>query len=216
MRRVRNVNEACCLIAFGTLAAMLGGCASLLASGTPGTAAAAGPALAAGATSVTVPSPSSLDYVGPSTKILLLSPEAFMVNSTQLDRDVIEEQCRFHTPDPPLMVPNEQDKGWTFAGRLNPGRRMEALEYRRILLPGVSGPEQVSTWPVKLETLSAMSDTFLTNHMTVLENASLPPAQEQALAEEYLRESAKIQQAIDQLERNYDPQRECPGEGEQH
>lgn len=197
-------------LAIGAAAGIaLCGCAGLLAGGTPGAAASAAPAITAGATSITLPSPSSLDYVAPSTKILLISPEAFIAASPQLEQDVIEEQCRFRTPDPPLMVPNEQDKGWTFAGRLNPDRRMEALEYRRIFLPGVSGPEQMSTWPVKLETLSAMSDTYLDDQVAVLADAKLAPAQEQALTDRYLKESSEIQEVAEQLERDYNPQREC-------
>lgn len=164
----------------------------------------------AGATSVTVPSPSSFDYVAGSTKILFASPEAFLADNPRLQADVIQEQCHFDTPDPPIMIPNEEAKGWTFTGRLDTSTPyMQALEYRRVLLPGVSGPEQVNTWPVKLETLSALPDIYLEEQMASLANAKLAAAQEQVFATRYLRESSEIEVAIEQLERDYIPGHEC-------
>ncbi len=95
------------------------------------------------------------------------------------------------------MVPNEQDQGWAFAGRLNPDRHMQALEYWRILLPGVTGPQQVNMWLVKLETLSALSDAYLTDHLALLASIKLSTEQTREFADE-------------RLERSFNHQRECP------
>lgn len=191
----------------GVVSVGLGGCAGLLAGGAAGSAAPAANITAS--PSVTVSSPSFFNYVGLSTKILLVSPSGLLADNPWLEGYIIDEQCRFHTPDPPVLVPNQQDKDWTFAGRLDSDRYVEALEYRRVFLPGVSGPQQVSAWPLKLETLSELPDAYMTKHLAFLADSKLSAAQQQALAHEYVRESGKIREVTERLERTYDPQREC-------
>ena len=70
--------------------------------------------------------------------IELIGPAAFLNENRQLDGTVIFEQCSFHTPDPPFLVPEDTSaqKGWVFTGRLNSDdelREMQAMEYRSLL-----------------------------------------------------------------------------------
>ena len=53
----------------------------------------------------------------------------------------------FHSADPPFLVPTFNQK-WLFVGHMNQGPTIQALEYRSIFTLGLSGPQQLSEWPV--------------------------------------------------------------------
>src|ERR1700693_1998485 len=83
----------------------LGGCAGLGALGpsssSSSTTTAAAPAASAASASV----PSIIAEIETSTKLAVFSPAAMLDSNAWLDAIIVDAQCRFHTPDPPFLVP---------------------------------------------------------------------------------------------------------------
>ena len=144
--------------------------------------------------------------------IELIGPAAFLNENRQLDGTVIFEQCSFHTPDPPFLVPEDTSaqKGWVFTGRLNSDdelREMQAMEYRSFF--GLGWPkQQTSTWPLDLTTLSEMPNVYLEQRLEMIDGAKLEKAQQDNLAQSYISNSQKIEEVVGRLEKTYNPE-EC-------
>ncbi len=194
---------------------LLAGCAAPLLgalSGSSSGANNASTASSAASLSANLTPPSIFDQVEKSTRVGLVSPAAFLSENGQLDAAVINSQCRFHTPDPPLLVPSAAaaQKGWVFNGRLDDdrAREMQALEYRSFF--GFGWPkQQINTWPVGMTTLSELPDTYLEQRLTMLASAKLDQAEQAALTQRYIGDSRKIEDAVARLEKTYDPEVEC-------
>jgi hypothetical protein len=182
------------------------GCAALAGLGSGGSA--GGGAASAGANAATasvIPKPSFFDFVGRSTKIRYLSPASLLADSTLVEAYLIEEQCAFETADPPFMVPRFQDeKGWTFAGRLNQGQTMQALEYRSLLLLGLWGDQQLNAWPVSLILMSDFPEAYLSDRLAMLAAVKLPPEQQKPLADRYIQDADQIRSTVQSVVRAYD------------
>jgi len=196
----------------------LGGCAGLGAlipsSSSSSNSSAAAPAASAATASV----PSIIDEVETSTKLAVFSPAAMLDGNAWLDGIIVDAQCRFHTPDPPFLVPTTiANKTWTFNGRINEGKRSEgdvsdaeALEYRSWF--GFGWPkQQLNTWPVSMATLSEMPKEYLDDRLTMLSDHSyqVNKAQTDALTKEYIDDSHKIQERVSILVSSFDPSK-CP------
>jgi len=141
-----------------------------------------------------------------------MSPAAFLNENGQLDVAVIDAQCRFHTPDPPFLVPSQTaQKGWVFNGRLDDddrAREMQALEYRSFF--GFGWPkQQINTWPVGMTTLSEMPNAYLEQRLAMLASAKLDQGEQTALTQRYIGDSQTIEDAVARLEKTYDPEVEC-------
>jgi hypothetical protein len=201
------------LVAIFVLA--LAGCAAPLLSaltGSPGSSSPAPPTATAGAVSITIPPSSIFDEAEPSTKMALMSPAALLEENGQLDLAIMNEQCKFRSPDPPFLVPSEAaQKGWIFAGRLNDDgklREMESMEYRSFFGFGWS-KQQLNSWPLGMTTLSEMPESYLDERLTVLSNAKLAKEQQDSLAQRYVDDSRKIQERVARLEKTYNPEAQC-------
>ena len=196
----------------------LGGCAALGAlvpsSSSSSTASAAAPAAGAATASV----PSIIDEVETSTKLAVFSPSALLDGNPWLDATIVDSQCRFHTADPPFLVPTTiANKTWTFNGRINEGKRSEgdagdaqALEYRSWF--GFGSPkQQLNSWPVSMATLSEMPKEYLDDRLTMLSDHTFQvnKAQTDALTKEYIDDSHKIQERVSILVSSFDPGK-CP------
>jgi exonuclease VII small subunit len=185
---------------------MLSGCAGLLASGGGTTAATASNA----ATTISaMPSPSEFDFVGKSkTEIEFMNPAA-LLESSRVEAKVIQEQCAMHTPDPVFFVFDDKLPGWTFAGRLNPDGTFQVLDYKNALTFGLSGSEQVGTWPVMLVALSDFPKEYLEDRLGFVGTDKIDAAQQKQLTAAYIANSQKLETIVAQLERSYDPVEEC-------
>jgi hypothetical protein len=144
--------------------------------------------------------------------IELIGPAAFLNENRQLDGTVIFEQCSFHTPDPPFLVPEDTSaqKGWVFTGRLNSDdelREMQAMEYRSLFGLGWS-KQQTSTWPLGVTTLSEMPNAYLEERLEMTASVKLEKPQQDSLAQDYINNSKKIEEVVNRLERTYNPE-EC-------
>jgi hypothetical protein len=182
-------------------ALVLGGCAALAGLGGSATTATSG----VGGTASFVPNSSWFDFVGRSTKIRYLGPAALLSGSNLVAGYLIEEQCAFDTADPPFLVPTvEAQKGWTFAGRLNQEQTLQALEYKSILTLGLWGNQQLNTWPVNMILLSDFPERYLDDRLAMLAAAKLPPAEQKALADEYIADARKIRSTVQTAIRAYD------------
>jgi len=195
---------------------MLMGCAApLLGALTGGGGGSTPPATAAsaGALTVTIPPTSVFDEAEPSTKVGLISPAALLAENGQLDMTIIDEQCKFHTPDPPFLIPSDDaaQKGWVFTGRLddeNHLREMQAMEYRSLL--GWGWPkQQLNSWPLAMTTLSDMPDAYLEQRLTMLANAKLDKPQQDSLAQNYIEDSKRMGETVARLEKSYNPDVDC-------
>src|SRR5260370_19433380 len=72
------------------------------------------------ASPTSAPPPSFWDEVEYSTQINLMAPAALIDGSTRVEADVIQDQCRFGTANPPYFVPTvDAQKNCSFTGRLN-------------------------------------------------------------------------------------------------
>jgi len=195
-----------------------GGCAALGAlipsSSSSSPTSAAAPAAGAATASV----PSIIDEVETSTKLAVFSPAALLDSNAWLDATIIDSQCRFHTPDPPFLVPTTTaNKTWTFNGRINEGKSSEgdvgdaqALEYPSWF--GFGWPtQQLNTWPVSMATLSEMPKEYLDDRLTMLGDHSyqVNKAQTDALTKEYIDNSHKVQDRVSILVSSFDPSK-CP------
>lgn len=201
-----------CLTAISILS--LAGCAApLLGALTGSSNSSPAPATAtAGTVSVTIPPSSVFDEAEPSTKLALMSPAALLEESGQLDLAVVNEQCKFKSPDPPFLVPSEgAQKGWVFAGRLNDDgvlREMQAMEYRSFF--GWGWPkQQLNSWPLGMTTLSEMPEAYLDERLTVLASAKLEKSQQDSMAQQYIEDSKRIRDRVSRLEKTYDPGVQC-------
>ena len=196
----------------------LGGCAALGAlvpsSSSSSTTSAAAPAADAATASV----PSIIDEVETSTKLAMFSPAALLDGSPWLDATIVDSQCRFHTPDPPFLVPTTTaNKNWTFIGRISEGKGSEgdvgdaqALEYRSWF--GFGSPkQQLNTWPVSMATLSEMPKEYLDDRLTMLSDHSyqVNKAQTDALTKEYIDNARAIQERVSILVSSFDLSK-CP------
>jgi hypothetical protein len=198
---------------------ILGGCAALagLFSGGGSTASAASTAApAAGAATSSVPS--MFDEVETSTRLAVFSPAALLDQSPWLDATIVDSQCRFHTPDPPFLVPTTvANKFWTFNGRFSAGKSSagtigdaEALEYRSWFGFGW-GKQQLNSWPVSMASLSEMPKEYLDDRITMLSDHSyqVDKAETDALTREYIADSHKIQERVSILVSSFDLTK-CP------
>jgi hypothetical protein len=152
------------------------------------------------------PGPSPLNFVGRSTKFVFVSPSALLTDSGNVEKALIQEQCMFHSADPPFLVPAFSQK-WLFVGHMNQGPTIQALEYRNILTLGLSGPQQLNAWPVSLVSLSDFSDHYRAERLPVISKAQ-PDVRSDILAE-YIDNARHIRGVTDMLIRNYNPQVEC-------
>ena len=201
------------LVAISAVA--LAGCAAPLLGALTGSPSGSSPAPAtatAGAVSITIPPSSIFDEAEPSTKMALMSPAALLEENGQLDLAIMNEQCKFRSPDPPFLVPSEAaQKGWIFAGRLNDDgklREMESMEYRSFF--GFGWPkQQLNSWPLGMTTLSEMPESYLDERLTVLTNAKLAKEEQDGLAQRYIDDSRKIQARVARLEKTYNPEVQC-------
>jgi hypothetical protein len=209
------VNRIAILIMMWVSIFSLAGCAAPLLGGLTGGGFGGNttsPASTGAALSTNLTPPSIFDQVEKSTLVGLIGPAAFLNENGQLDGTVIIEQCRFHTPDPPFLVPEDTSaqKGWVFTGRLNSDdevQEMQALEYRSFFGLGWSR-QQTGTWPLGLTTLSEMPNAYLEQRLEMIASVKLEKAQLDSLAQGYISDSQKIEEVVGHLERTYNPE-EC-------
>ncbi|MHB8383088.1 MAG: hypothetical protein ACYDC3_12215 [Candidatus Binataceae bacterium] len=188
---------------------LLSGCAatSLGAAGTA-TGGAAGLATLPGL----IPSSSIFNIIGKSkTKIAFVGPAALLSDSWPPQQQIINEQCSFHTADPVFFVPTEAaQKGWTFAGRLNPdSHHFQVNEYKSIFTLGLYGSQQLNTWPVSMVALSDFPRAYLEPRLAMLAAAKLDAATQKELAHEFLSDANRIETVVQRLESTYDQSQEC-------
>ena len=196
---------------------VLGGCAALagLFSGGGGSSSsAAAPAAGAATTSV----PSIFDEVETSTTLAVFSPAALLDGNQWLDATIVGTQCRFHTADPPFLVPTTAaNKNWVFNGRFNEGKGTDgtigdaqALEYRSWF--GFGWPkQQLNTWPVSMATLSEMPKEYLDDRITMLSDHAyqINKTETDELTKEYIANAQKIQAHVSILVSSFDMNK-CP------
>jgi hypothetical protein len=189
----------------GCTAPLLGGLTGGGSGGNATSSVSTGAALSANLTP-----PSIFDQVEKSTLVGLIGPAAFLNENGQLNGTVIIEQCRFHIPDPPILVPEDTSaqKGWVFTGRLNSDdelQEMQALEYRSFF--GLGWPkQQTGTWPLGLKTLSEMPNAYLEQRLEMIASVKLEKAQQDNLAQNYISDSQKIAEVVGHLEKTYNPE----------
>ena len=182
--------------------AIFSGCAVLGSQG--GSSGASG--VAESAATSAAPGPSLFNFVGRSTKFVFVSPSALLADSGDVEKSLVQEQCMFHSADPPFLVPTFNQK-WLFVGQMNQGPTIQALEYRSIFTLGLSGPQQLNSWPVSLVSLSDFSDDYLAERLPVVGKAQ-PDVRSDVLAE-YIASSKRIRYITDSIIRNYNPQVQC-------
>ncbi|HEV7989264.1 MAG TPA: hypothetical protein VGP23_12310 [Candidatus Binataceae bacterium] len=182
--------------------AIFSGCAALGSQG--GSSGASG--IAESAATSAAPGPSLFNFVGRSTKFVFVSPSALLADSSNVEKSLVQEQCMFHNADPPFLVPTFNQK-WLFVGHMNQGPTIQALEYRSIFTLGLSGPQQLNSWPVSLVSLSDFSDDYLAERLPVVGKAQ-PDVRSDVLAE-YIANSKRIRYITDSIIRNYNPQVQC-------
>ena len=191
------------------LAAVLVGCAAsapILGGATGG-----GASMAAAASQISIPSNSIFTFVGRSIKLRYADPAALLADSSRVEASLIEEQCLFHRPDPPFLVPTlTAHKGWLFAGRLDQNSLFQALEYKSIFTLGLTGTQQLNTWPVNMVNLGDFADAYLSERLDLISQAKLLPEQDQDLSAQYAMNSRKIEAIVMRLIRSYNPQTQCP------
>ena len=195
---------------------VLTGCAAPLLGALTGGGGSTPPPVAtasAGGLTVTVPPTSVLDEAEPSTKVGLISPAALLAENGQLDVTIIDEQCKFHTPDPPFLIPSDvaAQKGWVFTGRLDDEdhlREVQAMEYRSLF--GWGWPkQQLNSWPLAMTTLSDLPEAYLEQRLTMLANAKLDKPQQDNLAQSYIDDSKTMGETVARLEKSYNPDIDC-------
>ena len=195
---------------------MLSACAAPLLGALTGSEGNTTPAAATattGGVTVSVPPSSVFDEAEPSTKVGLISPAALLAENGQLDMTIIDEQCKFHTPDPPFLIPSDDaaQKGWVFTGRLDDEdhlREMQAMEYRSFF--GLGWPkQQLNSWPLAMTTLSDMPEAYLEQRLTMLANAKLDKPQQDSLAQNYIDDSKRMGETVARLEKTYNPEVDC-------
>jgi hypothetical protein len=185
------------------MAVIFSGCAALASLGGGGSS---GTSSTDTAISAAAPGPGIFNFVGKSTKFMFVSPSALLADSPRIEASVMQEQCMFKTADPPFLVPSFNQK-WLFVGRMNQGPTIQALEYKTILTLGLTGPQQLSAWPVSMVALSDFGDAYLSERLSFL-GKSQPDIRTDILAQ-YIGNSRHIQAMADELIRNYNPQVQC-------
>jgi hypothetical protein len=126
-------------------AAIFSGCAALTSLGGGSGSSSGTSGTAENLATASAPGPSLLNFAGRSTKFVFVSPAALLADSGNVERSLIQEQCMFHSADPPFLVPAFSQK-WLFVGRMNQGPTIQALEYKTILTLGLTGPQQLNAW----------------------------------------------------------------------
>jgi hypothetical protein len=151
------------------------------------------------------------DFTTHSTEVAFISPAALLTEHSRIEDSVRHAQCYFKTPDPVFFVPDEDKQtNWTFAGRLDSDRYLEALEYRSLLTLGLlDGNIQLNTWPVELVSLADMPQTYLEHRLPLIAEAKLSPNDSQELVQGYLADSQRIQSVVSRLEATYNPDLQC-------
>ncbi len=188
----------------------IAGCAAAPLAGTlsnSGTSSTGSTASAAAPAVQEVPPPSALDSVSKSTRIDMISPAALLDGSGRVESDIVQAQCEFHTADPPFVVPNDT-MGWAINGRLDPDRQMTVLEYRALFGLGPR-KQQLNGWPVNLVALSDFPKEYLQDRLKMVADAKLPASEQSSLANQYIANADRIQEAVHRLESSYNPQVEC-------
>ena len=185
-------------------AALFSGCAALASQG--GSSGSGASNVAETAATTPAPGPSIFNVVGRSTKFVLVSPSALLSESSTIEKSLVQEQCLFHSADPPFFVPAFNQK-WLFVGRMNQGPTIQALEYRSLLTLGLSGTQQLSTWPVSLVPLSDFSDAYLAERLGFLTKAQ-PDVRSDVLAG-YIYDSRRIREMTDRIVKSYNPGIQC-------
>lgn len=194
----------------------LAGCAALAAllpggagGGNSGSASAG-----SGGAAATIPPASIFDEVELSSQFQVVAPSALLDETGWLDQQIVAEQCKYATPDPPFFVPTaDAQKGWSFIGRLNEKQdgetqEMQALEYRSFW--GFGWPkQQLNSWPVSVVTLSQMPREYLAERMEMINNSKLSQDQIDELGRQYIANAGEIDGRVRRLERTYNPETEC-------
>ncbi len=190
------------------------GCAAL-AGLLPGGNSGGSSAPAASAAAAPAPATSIFDEVELSSQLQVVAPSAFLGETGWLDQQIVAEQCKYGTPDPPFMVPTvDAQKGWSFIGRMNEHKdgetqEMQALEYRSFW--GFGWPkQQLNSWPVSVVTLSQMPKAYMQQRMELINNSRLNQDQIDELGKEYIADAGTIGDRVKRLESTYNPDSECP------
>jgi len=190
-------------------AALFSGCAALGSlGGSSGSSSSGGQAESLATASG--PGPSPVNIVGRSTKFIFMSPSALLAGSKDVQKALVQEQCMFHSANPPFLVPALGQK-WVFIGRMNQGPTLQALNYRSIFTLGLTGDQQLSGWPVSLVALSDFSDDYLQERLPMLGKAQ-PDVPSDVLAE-YIYNARRIRTFTDWIIRTYSPGTECSPRG---
>ena len=199
---MRNTSSVGLILA----AALFSGCAALSSlGGSSGSSSSGGQAETLATASG--PGPSLVNVVGRSTKFIFMSPSALLAGSRDVEKALVQEQCMFHSANPPFLVPALGQK-WLFIGRINQGPTLQALDYRSIFTLGLtSGAQQLSGWPVSLVALSDFSDDYLAERLPMLGKAQ-PDVRSNVLAE-YMYNARRIRTVTDWIVRSYSPGTEC-------
>ncbi|HLK85581.1 MAG TPA: hypothetical protein VKT27_03670 [Candidatus Binataceae bacterium] len=184
-------------------AALFSGCAALGSLGSSGTNSSSQTESLATASG---PGPSPANIVGRSTKFIFMSPSAVLAGSRDVEKALVQEQCMFHSANPPFLVPALGQK-WVFIGRMNQGPTMQALNYRSIFTLGLTGAQQLNGWPVSLVALSDFSDNYLNERLPMLTKAQ-PDVRSDVLAE-YVYNARRIRTVTDWVIRSYSPGTQC-------
>lgn len=191
----------------------LAGCAALAGLLAPG-GGVGGAATASSGAAATGPATSMFDEVELSSQFQVIAPSALLEENGWLDQQILAEQCKYATPDPPFMVPTiDAQKGWSFIGRLNEKQdgetqEMQALEYRSFW--GFGWPkQQLNSWPVSVVTLSQMPREYLAERMEMINNSKLSQDQIDELGRQYIANAGEIDGRVRRLERTYNPETEC-------
>lgn len=163
-----------------------------------------------GTAAATIPSPSFFAYAAESSKLQFIGTEALLSGSPRLEAEIIEEQCRYDTPDPPLLISDPRPKnGWAFAGRLDQAHTMHAMAYRNVLTLGLREGQQLNLWPVNLIALSDLPDAYLAQRIGLATNPKLDKTVSTELADQYVANANRLRRVVERLERRFDPQRDC-------
>lgn len=184
-------------------AALFSGCAALGSLGSSGTNSSSQTESLATASG---PGPSPVNIVGRSTSFIFMSPSALLAGSREVEKALVQEQCMFHSANPPFLVPALGQK-WVFIGRMNQGPALQALNYRSIFTLGLTGAQQLNGWPVSLVALSDFSDDYLNERLPMLTKAQ-PDTRSDILAE-YIYNSRRIRTITDWVIRSYSPGTQC-------
>jgi hypothetical protein len=114
--------------------AIFSGCAALASQG--GSSGSGTSNVAESAATTGAPGPSVFNFVGRSTKFVFVSPSALLADSSTVEKSLVQEQCLFHSADPPFLVPAFNQK-WLFVGRMNEGPTDSSARIQESFHPGL-------------------------------------------------------------------------------